>query len=153
MHDVFKSCYTTISQFYTVLEKHGNGDSRSRCPQEKCPCSDVDTYPLHVYTKCVCTKRCIRLNMLCEPISLRVAKATSCDGVSSENRRGLIQSIVTTYYSLFQPNTLLELLTCIYKLYLSCFSTCFSVMDYYRGRIYGYVPLWANGGLPLRTLA
>jgi hypothetical protein len=35
---------------------------------------------------------------LCEPVSLRVAKATSCDVVSSCNRQALIHSLVPPQY-------------------------------------------------------
>ena len=37
---------------------------------------------------------CIRSILLCEPISLRVTIATSCDAVCSHNRQDLIQSLV-----------------------------------------------------------
>ena len=42
-------------------------------------------YPLHI--QCGGTRLCIRLSLLCEPVSLRVAIATSCDAVSSRNRQ------------------------------------------------------------------
>ena len=53
-------------------------------------------YPLHTY--CVGTRLCRMSSLLCETVSLRVAKATSYDAVSSRNRRDLIQSLVPTYY-------------------------------------------------------
>ena len=45
-------------------------------------------YPLH--TQCDGTRLCIRSSLLCEPVSLRVVIATSCDAVSSRERRDLI---------------------------------------------------------------
>ena len=51
-----------------------------------------NTYPLHTY--CGGTRLCIRSSLLCEPVSLHVVIATSCDVVCSDNRQDLIQSLV-----------------------------------------------------------
>jgi hypothetical protein len=52
-------------------------------------------YMIH---KCGGTRLCIRSSLLCEPVSLRVAKATSCDVVSSCNRQDLIHSLDIVIY-------------------------------------------------------
>ena len=41
---------------------------------------------------------CIRSCLLCEPVLLRVAIATSCDAVCSHNKLDLIQSLVPPHY-------------------------------------------------------
>ena len=41
---------------------------------------------------------CIRSSLLCESVSLRVAKATSCDAACSHNRQDPIQNFVKTHY-------------------------------------------------------
>ena len=44
------------------------------------------------YIQCGGTRLCISSSLLCEPVSLRVAIATSCDADSSRNRQDLIHS-------------------------------------------------------------
>ena len=40
----------------------------------------------------------VHTSLLCEPVSLRVVKATSCDAVSSHKRQDLIHSLVPAHY-------------------------------------------------------
>ena len=56
----------------------------------------INTYYIHS----VVVQDCIRSSLLCEPVSLRVAIATSCDAVSSRNRQDLIHthSLVPPHY-------------------------------------------------------
>ena len=49
-----------------------------------------------VHTYCGGTRLCIRSSLLCEPVSQRVAIATSCDAVSSRKTRPDTQSCTTT---------------------------------------------------------
>jgi len=57
----------------------------------------LDKYLLHIYS--VLVQNFVSGQACCvNQYSLRVAKATSCDAVSSRNRQDLIYSLVPTHY-------------------------------------------------------
>ena len=57
----------------------------------------LDKYLLHIYS--VLVQNFVSGRACCvNQYSLRVAKATSCDAVSSSNRQDLINSLVPTHY-------------------------------------------------------
>ena len=58
----------------------------------------LDKYLLHIYS--VLIQNCVSGRACCvNQYSLRVAKATSCDAVSSRNTQDLINNIVPTHYA------------------------------------------------------
>jgi hypothetical protein len=71
------------------------GDKRMarRCTRRSLP-NYFDMTSYHWNTR----QNTVTWRWLCEPVSLRVAIATSCDAVSSRNRQDLIHNLVPPHY-------------------------------------------------------
>ena len=57
---------------------------------------NLSIYTHYIYS--VVVQDCIKSSLLCEPVSLQVPIATSCDAVGAHNRQDLIHSLVQTQY-------------------------------------------------------